>query len=181
MVPLPDPSKGKWYCPRCHISYTMEPEDAKVLAAREREQIQAQMLAFVGATAFEELCRAWVWQQVTARRFPFLPQDVGAHWGKGIQVDVVAISWQDKAILLGEAEWSTGPVGGAVIRQLIEGKTPKVLAALPHRGEEWAIHFAFFARAGFTEAAQAEAKRHGAMLVDLATLDHDAGRYVKSA
>jgi AAA+ ATPase superfamily predicted ATPase len=144
------------------------------------QQIQAQMLAFVGATAFEELCRAWVWQQVTARRFPFLPQDVGAHWGKGVQVDVVAISWQDKAILLGEAEWSTGPVGGAVIRQLIEGKTPKVLAALPHRGEEWAIHFAFFARAGFTEAAQAEAKRHGAMLVDLATLDHDLGCYVKS-
>ena len=53
-----------------------------------------------------------------------------------------------------------------MIRQLIEGKTPKVLATLPDRGEEWTIHFAFFARADFTEVAQAGAKRHGAMPVD---------------
>jgi hypothetical protein len=139
------------------------------------------MRAFVGATAFEEMCRAWVWQQVAARRFPFLPQDVGAHWGKGVQVDVVAISWQDKAILLGEAKWSTDPVGGAVIRQLIEGKTPKVLATLSDGGEGWAVHYAFFARAGFTEVAQTEAKGHGAMLVDLVTLDHDLRQAGKSA
>lgn len=137
------------------------------------QQIQAQMRAFVGATAFEELCRAWVWRQVAAHRFPFLPQNVGAHWGKGVQVDVVAISWQDKAVLLGEAKWSTDPAEKIVIRQLIESKTPRVLDALPDGGEGWAVHFAFFARAGFTGAAQAEAKEHGALLVDLETLDHD--------
>jgi len=137
------------------------------------QQIQDQMRAFVGTTAFEELCRDWVWRQVAVRRFPFLPQDVGAHWGKGVQVDVVAINWQDKAILLGEAKWGTDPVGEAVIHNLIEGKAPRVLAALPDGGEGWAVHFAFFARVGFTEAAQAEAKKHGAILVDLDTLDHD--------
>lgn len=137
------------------------------------QQTQAQMRAFVGATAFEELCRAWVWQRVAARRFPFLPQNVGAHWGKGVQVDVVAISWQEKAILLGEAKWSTDSVGRVVIRQLIKDKAPRVLAALPDGGEGWAVYYAFFARAGFTEVAQVEAKEHGAMLVDLTALDRD--------
>ena len=85
----------------------------------------------------------------------------------------MAISWQEKVILLGEAKWSTDPVGGAVIRQLVEDKAPWVLAALPNRGEGWVVHFAFFAHAGFTEVAQAEAKKHEAMLVDLATLDRD--------
>lgn len=33
--------------------------------------------------------------------------------------------------------------------------------------------YAFFAGAGFTEAAQAEAQAHGALLVDLDTLDRD--------
>jgi len=36
-----------------------------------------------------------------------------------------------------------------------------------------AINYAFFARAGFTDAAQALAMTHGALLVDLARLDRD--------
>jgi len=36
-----------------------------------------------------------------------------------------------------------------------------------------AINYAFFARAGFTDAAQALAVTHGALLVDLARLDRD--------
>lgn len=42
-------------------------------------------------------------------------------------------------------------------------------AALPDEGKGWEIHHIFFARSGFTEAAQAEA--HEAMLVDPARLD----------
>jgi hypothetical protein len=33
------------------------------------------------------------------------------------------------------------------------------------------VHYAFFARAGFTEAAHQLAREHQALLVDLATLD----------
>lgn len=28
-------------------------------------------------------------------------------WGGGVQVDVVAINWREKALLLGEAKWGT--------------------------------------------------------------------------
>ena len=55
----------------------------------------------------------------------------------------------------------------------METKTPRVLKDLPQAGAGWRVHYAFFARAGFTEAAQAEARSVGARLVDLATLDAD--------
>jgi hypothetical protein len=50
-----------------------------------------------------------------------------------------------------------------------------VLKELPDGGAGWAVHYAFFARAGFTDAAQALAMTHGALLVDLTRLDQDLG------
>jgi hypothetical protein len=40
-------------------------------------------------------------------------------------------------------------------------------------GDEWQVHYAYFARAGFTDAAHVEAQQLGATLVDLAKLDND--------
>lgn len=37
----------------------------------------------------------------------------------------------------------------------------------------WTVHYAFFARAGFTDAARTEAESVGAQLVDLERLDAD--------
>jgi hypothetical protein len=42
-------------------------------------------------------------------------------------------------------------------------------------GVEWRVHYAFFARAGFTDAARDAGEAVGAQLVDLATLDRDLG------
>jgi hypothetical protein len=46
-----------------------------------------------------------------------------------------------------------------------------VLETLPDKGTGWTAHYAFFARAGFTEAAQAEADGRQVTLVDLKRLD----------
>ncbi len=137
------------------------------------ELINEQLRAFVGETAFEELCREWMLVQARAGRLLFAPDRVGAHWGGGVQVDVVAVGWRERAILLGECKWEAEPVGRDVIRELIGEKTPKVLQNLAGNGLDWTVHYAFFARAGFTEAAQAEAQARRALLVDLDTLDRD--------
>jgi hypothetical protein len=79
----------------------------------------------------------------------------------------VAINWRDKAILLGECKWGIDAVGRSVIRELVD-KAPRVVP-----GQDWAAHYAFFARSGFTDAAQAEAESIGATLVDLERLDAD--------
>lgn len=84
-------------------------------------------------------------------------------------MDVVALNWQDKAILLGECKWGVEPVARSVICELAD-KAPRIVP-----GKGWAIHLAFFARAGFTEAARSKAASLGAQQVDLAQLDDDLG------
>jgi AAA+ ATPase superfamily predicted ATPase len=138
------------------------------------KRIGDQFRAFVGETAFEELCREWTLAQARAGQLAFLPELVGSHWASDAQVDVVAINWQDKAILLGECKWGVDTVGRSVVRELVE-KTPLVTP-----GKDWQVHYAFFARAGFTDAARSEAKTIGATLVDLETLDADLRRAAKS-
>lgn len=142
---------------------TVEFGEADVLWQRLREQFHA----FVGATAWEELCREWIISQANRKQMPFPVELVGSHWAKNAQVDVVAINWREKAILLGECKWGDQPVGQSIIHELI-AKAPLVVP-----GDEWRVWFAFFARKGFTAAAQAEAEGVGAMLIDLNRLDHD--------
>ncbi len=58
------------------------------------------------------------------------------------------------------------PVGKSVIRELVE-KTSQVVPE-----SDWQVYYAFFARAGFTEAALDEANRINTQFIDLALLDH---------
>lgn len=106
-------------------------------------------------------------------RLPLIPEVVGSHWDRAVQIDVVAINWRERAVLLGECKWGTEAVGRKVITELIQDKTPKLLKALPEHGAGWQFYYAFFARAGFTEAARAEASTRQAILVDLEQLDRD--------
>ena len=136
-------------------------------------RIREGLRAFVGMTAFEELGRQWVLEQGRVGNLPFEIREVGSHWSRRVQVDVVAVNWTDHEILLGESKWGTDAVGRSVIRELIEAKTPKVLKDLPGEGKGWKVRYAFFARAGFTDAARTEAELAGSQLVDLQRLDAD--------
>ena len=149
----------------------VEQELADVLWQRIAEQFRA----FVGLTAFEDLCRQWTLAQAREGRLPFPPEIVGSHWSKDAQVDVVALNWREKAILLGECKWGVDRVGRSVIRELV-GKTPQVVPE-----DDWRVHYVFFARAGFTDAAGAEAGSLAATLVDLERLEADLGRVLEKA
>ena len=135
------------------------------------ERIAEQLRAFVGMTTFEELCREWVLVQARSRNLPFSVEQVGAHWDSQVQVDVAAISWREKALLLGEVKWQKDRVSRRIIRELILEKTPKIRNVLPDAGQDWRIYYIFFSRSGFTEAAQAIAGEYEATLVDLEGLD----------
>jgi AAA+ ATPase superfamily predicted ATPase len=137
------------------------------------ESVRRNLRAFVGATAFEELARGWVWAQGRAGRLPFSPQEVGSHWSGRVQVDVVALDWSTHEILLGECKWSMDRIDRQVLRELVEKKTPLVLRDLPENGDGWQVHYALFARRGFTPAAVAEMKRLQGLLVDLNTIEAD--------
>lgn len=131
------------------------------------ERIREQFRAFIGLTTWEELCREWILLQANQGQLPFAVELVGSHWSVDAQVDIIAINWRDKAILLGECKWGLPAVSRKTIRELV-AKTPQ---AVP--GDEWQVHYAYFARAGFTDAARAEAQALGAILVDLNRLDNE--------
>lgn len=131
------------------------------------EKINDQMRAFVGMTAFEDLCRQWVIRRAVENDLSFLPDRVGSHWSKKAQVDVVAIRWEGKQILLGEAKWSPRPAS----RQVLTNLLAKVSLVVPDKGEGWTIHYALFARGGFTGATRELATKEGVRLVDLPALE----------
>lgn len=138
--------------------------------------IQEHLRAFVGATAFEELSRTWIVRSSVARRLPFQIQDVGSHWSRKVQVDVVGINWSKKEILAGECKWGTNTVAREVLQELLETKLPRLLKDLPDEGAGWKAHTIAFSRVGFTRAAQEMAKANKTMLVDLTQLDRDLGK-----
>jgi AAA+ ATPase superfamily predicted ATPase len=135
------------------------------------EGFRRNLRAFVGVTAFEDLCRQWVLAQARVGNLPFTPDSVGSHWSSKVQVDVVAINWKTHDILLGECKWGSDRVDRQIARELIERKTPLVLKDLPEKSEAWHVHYALFARAGFTPAAAAELHPFQGILVDLKQID----------
>jgi hypothetical protein len=149
-----------------HDTLTFDPD--RVLA-----QVREGLRAFVGQTAFEEISREWVIRQGKAGRLPFEPEVVGSHWNASVQVDVVAVNWHERQILLGECKWGLDGIDRQIVRELIEKKTPKILAALPDGGTSWHVHYAIFARVGITPAAIVEMQKFGGLMVDLGVLDRD--------
>lgn len=135
------------------------------------ESVRRNLRAFVGVSAFEDLAREWVRLQARQGKLGFMPDAVGSHWSSKAQVDVVAINWETHDILLGECKWGAEPVDRQVVRELIETKTPLVLKDLPSEGTGWRVHFAFFARSGFTPAALEQLQKFDGIAVDLNDLD----------
>jgi hypothetical protein len=78
----------------------------------------------------------------------------------------VAINWRLKQILLGEAKWT----GNALNRKIVRDLIAKRMLVVPDTDEDWQVHYAFFSRSGFTDAAVEEARQRDAILVDLETL-----------
>jgi len=132
--------------------------------------IENELRSFVGLS-FEQLAQQWVIRQARTGQLPFTPEAVGSHWSRRVQVDVVAINWDSRDILLGECKWGTDRVSRQVVRELVEQKGSQVRRELPDEGSGWNIHYALFSRAGFTEAATAEMQARQGLLVNLGLLD----------
>jgi len=74
---------------------------------------------------------------------------------------------------LGECKWGLDGIDRQIVRELIEQKKPKVLACLPDGGDGWQVHYAIFARGGFTAVARQELNKVSGTAVDLDMLERD--------
>jgi uncharacterized protein len=110
--------------------------------------------------AFEEAARSFVARLARSGQLDFLPERVGSWWDRDREVDVVAVSDADGALLLGECKWSVNPLGTDVLDDL------RRKARLVDPGGRWPhVSYALFARAGFTPAAAVQAAAEGVRTV----------------
>ena len=151
----------------------LEPQLAHIARGAYRavwQTIEQHWRAFVGTHTFEELCREWVYAAAETGHLPFLPQQVGSHWHSTEQIDVVAVNWDEAAVLYGECKWKRDDdLNEREVKKLLRqaGK----IQLTTRSGNPLTPHYIFFSRTGFTQPAQALARAEGAILVDLDYLD----------
>ncbi|MBX7236393.1 MAG: ATP-binding protein [Caldilineales bacterium] len=122
-------------------------------------KIMAEIDQFTGP-AFESICREVVWRLHGAGELGFTPRAVGRWWNRQEEIDVMAVGEDD--LLVGECKWSTKPVGENILDELMRKAT-----LLKTSGDPKRVHYALFARAGFTPALRDRASAQGVRLVAL--------------
>ncbi len=136
-------------------------------------QIHDNLPNFIGAHTFEELCQEWVMAQGERGELPFLPERVGGFWSQQVQVDILALNWQTRDILLGECKWQNRKMTPGMLRGLQE----KAAAVIP--GKDWNVHYALFSRKTFSEPFRAAAAALNTVLVPLDRLEEDLYTWVQ--
>ncbi|MFZ2358470.1 MAG: ATP-binding protein [Anaerolineae bacterium] len=132
------------------------------------QRVQPTFDQFV-SYAFEEAARAHVARLARAGKLPFLAERIGSWWDRSGEIDVVAVSNADGALLLGECKWSVNPVGIDVLDDL-----QRKARLVDPEGRWPAVSYALFAKSGFTSALTERAAIENVHLVgpdDLATDD----------
>jgi AAA+ ATPase superfamily predicted ATPase len=127
-------------------------------------QVRPDFDHFVGQ-AFEEAARQYVGRLARAGQLPLTPERIGAWWGQGEEIDVVALSDAEGAMLVGECKWSVKRVGLDVLVEL--KRKARVLEA----SGPWAeVSYMIFSKAGFTAELEALAPSEGVRLVQATEL-----------
>ncbi len=134
--------------------------DQAILAQR----VQPYFDQFVAA-AFEEAAQAYVAWLARNGKLSFLPERVGRWWVPDAEIDVVAMSEQERALLVGECKWTNKPVGINILADL-QRKT-QLLAA---DGDWQQIVYILFAKSGFTPELTNLAAQQNILLVEPAAL-----------
>jgi AAA+ ATPase superfamily predicted ATPase len=104
--------------------------------------------------AFEEAARSYVTRLARKGELSFLPERIGNWWDQNNEIDVVAISESERALLVGECKWSVNPVGTNILQDLKK----KRLALQATKSWE-NIRYFLFSKSGYTPVLQEQASR----------------------
>jgi len=146
------------------LSYAPE----RILPVLERD-----LPTFVEQTAWADLARQWVRARGHQDGLPFVLEIIGNHWSRTVQAPVVAISWIERAILIGDCKWCDAAVDRQTVRDLLDRIVPLTVTDLPDKGVGWQVYPALFARTGATPAARKTVTEAGGIVLDLPALFAD--------
>ncbi|MEZ4657483.1 MAG: ATP-binding protein [Caldilineaceae bacterium] len=133
--------------------------DLGLAAAILEQRVRPHFDQFV-SLAFEEAAQAFIAHKAAAGRLPFLPERIGRWWTDDDEIDLVAINETDKLLLVGECKWTQRPVGVNILDDL-KRKAARMLGEV----EGWQIHYALFAKTGFTAEMAAFAESENVLLI----------------
>jgi len=130
-----------------------------------KNSISPYLDSFV-AFAFEDVCREILWEVNDGRSLPFMFERIGAWWGGGNEIDIVALSETSREILFAECKWTSKPVDIGIVKGLLE-KSRLVEWNREKRKE----HFALFSKSGFTEGCKAYCRENAILTFDLPDIE----------
>jgi uncharacterized protein len=123
--------------------------------ARLTEIVRTTWDSYVGSTAYEELSRRRIIQLADNNHLPFVPDYVGRGWTRLAEIDVVAVSWKQRCVLLGECKWQNSRVQNQVLESLMQ-RAEKFDAFATFKKS-----YALFSKSGFSKSVeQVAAKEH---------------------
>ncbi len=128
------------------------------------QRIQPDLDHF-GALPFEEAAQGFVSRLAQKSELTFLPERIGGYWDRETELDVLAISHTEKTALVGECKWSMNAIGMNVLEKLKQKST-----ILTTQYGITNLHYALFARTGFTAALIQQSKIEGVKLYTLDSL-----------
>jgi AAA+ ATPase superfamily predicted ATPase len=122
------------------------------------QRVKSNLDSFASIT-FEEASRDFIGRLARNNRLPFTPERIGGWWERHAEIDVLALNRVEGHALVGECKWSVNPVGVDILDEL-KSKTRQLNKA----GEIANLHYALFARTGFTSVLEKRAKEEGVLL-----------------
>ena len=133
---------------------------SEVLKLIKRNFVDGQV-----AYVYEGICRDRMWSLGAEGKLPFVPERVGRWWGaKDVEVDVVALSTQQRRAAFGECKFWSRPVGVNVLERL-EGQAAAALrdkAFAPYAGKPT---YVLFSVSGFTDSLKHQAQNREDVLL----------------
>ena len=120
-----------------------------ILAQRVRPTFE-QFVSY----AFEEAARLYVTRLARKGQLSFLPERIGSWWDQKSEIDILAISASERALLVGECKWSASHVGTDILQDLKQKVQTLQLV------KSWdSITYFLFAKSGFTPALQEQVSK----------------------
>jgi AAA+ ATPase superfamily predicted ATPase len=119
------------------------------------------------APAFEEASRKYVANLARKGELRILPDRIGSWWNREAEIDVVAISEENRMAHVAECKWSINKVGVDVLNDL-KRKAQIMMSESEIRDVEYAL----FSRRGFTAEVQELAGKEDIRLVTVDQIVH---------
>jgi hypothetical protein len=127
------------------------------------KRMEAGFHAAARQLGVRSLVDSWVVAQIVQDRLGFRPGPLADRWFLETDAaEILAISISERGILLGSILETGQPVDAAEVREFVR----RIQQAEPTYGRPWNLTGVLFCLAGFTEAAQEEARSREIFLVD---------------